>query len=162
MTRVLHSTELELKSCLDANKSTGDLDGIINAHDNYFQVIRDRCFLNPKESAVLRNTVIKVLDICLTLHGFCDRFCSEFCKESTAGDDDVMSLEEKRRKCSLLKSLKCASILTDHQLDKMEQNYWKCHQFLATTLKSITLSRNVPHLEGLTAAFSQTLPKSHA
>ena len=155
MTRVMHSTELELKSALDTNKSKGDLDGIIDSHDHYVQVIMNRCFLNPKET-VLKKSVLKVLDICLQLHGYYDRFCAEF--ETISG----LQIDDKARKCDLLKGLNFSMVIEDQVLDKMESNYSHCHQFLATTLRSIIQNRNVPHLEGLAASFIQTLPKTYA
>ncbi|CAB4069561.1 TUBGCP5 [Lepeophtheirus salmonis] len=63
MTRVLHSTELELKNRLNGCK---DLDDIIRIHADYIALIVDRCFLHSNGS-ILRNTVLKVLNICTTL-----------------------------------------------------------------------------------------------
>ena len=56
MTRVLHSTEIELTSEL---KSATDLDEIIRAHAGYISRIHDRCFLHPSVR-VLREAVAKV------------------------------------------------------------------------------------------------------
>ena len=56
MTRVLHSTEIELTSEL---KSACDLDEIIHAHAGYISRIHDRCFLHPSVR-VLREAVAKV------------------------------------------------------------------------------------------------------
>ena len=59
MTRVVHSTELELKENLE--KAT-DLDQIISVHETYLQRIHDRCFLHPSVS-MLREAVVMVLNI---------------------------------------------------------------------------------------------------
>ena len=56
MTRVLHSTEIELTAEL---KSACDLDEIIRAHGGYISRIHDRCFLHPSVR-VLREAVAKV------------------------------------------------------------------------------------------------------
>ena len=43
-------------------------------------------------------------------------------------------------------------------LQKMEENYARRHQFLATTLRSMTEKRCVPHLDGLSAALLHSCP----
>ncbi|QQP56485.1 Gamma-tubulin complex component, partial [Caligus rogercresseyi] len=63
MTRVLHSTEVELRDALSHAK---DLDDVIQCHSDYINQIVDRCFLLPNTS-ILRNTVLKVLRICSAL-----------------------------------------------------------------------------------------------
>ena len=64
MTRVLHSTEIELTSEL---KSACDLDEIIRAHSGYISRIHDRCFLHPSVR-VLREAVAKVGDSLFGMH----------------------------------------------------------------------------------------------
>ena len=49
-------------------------------------------------------------------------------------------------------------ILNAETLTSLEQNYAKRHQFLATTLHSMTQKRNVLHLEGLAAALLHSFP----
>ena len=61
-------------------------------------------------------------------------------------------------KCALLKSTGGEVLMDDSTLDRMEDSYWKCHAFLASTLRSITQNRNVPYLDALAADFNQTLP----
>ena len=63
MSRVVHSTELELQDQLE--KAT-DLDMILATHSNYLQRIYDRCFLHPSAS-MLREAVVMVLGIGLEL-----------------------------------------------------------------------------------------------
>ena len=59
MSRVVHSTELELQEKL---KTATDLDMILSTHQEYLQRIYDRCFLHPSAS-MLREAVMMVLDI---------------------------------------------------------------------------------------------------
>jgi len=59
MSRVVHSTELELQEKL---KSATDLDMILSTHQEYLQRIYDRCFLHPSAS-MLREAVMMVLGI---------------------------------------------------------------------------------------------------
>ena len=63
MSRVVHSTELELQ---DQLKTATDLDMILATHQNYLQRIYDRCFLHPSAS-MLREAVVMVLSIGLEL-----------------------------------------------------------------------------------------------
>ncbi len=67
MTRVLHSTEIELA---DALKTAADLDDILATHCSYVGRVYDRCFLHPSVR-VLREAVLKVLALCERLRGFC-------------------------------------------------------------------------------------------
>ena len=143
MTRVLHSTEIELTSEL---KSAGDLDEIIRAHASYISRIHDRCFLHPSVR-ILREAVAKVnnidhvllispiqflflqvLDVCRRLAAFCAMF---------GGPEKP---EEKA-------------------LVAMEETYVRSHQFLASTLESMTAMRNVPHLDSLAAALVYSCPE---
>jgi len=59
MSRVVHSTELELQEKL---KTATDLDMILSTHQEYLQRIYDRCFLHPSAS-MLREAVMMVLGI---------------------------------------------------------------------------------------------------
>jgi len=63
MSRVVHSTELELKEQL---QTATDLDMILATHQTYLQRIYDRCFLHPSAS-MLREAVVMVLGIGLEL-----------------------------------------------------------------------------------------------
>eukprot|EP00092_Neocalanus_flemingeri_P037301 GFUD01040623.1.p1 GENE.GFUD01040623.1~~GFUD01040623.1.p1 ORF type:complete len:962 (+),score=214.69 GFUD01040623.1:57-2942(+) len=63
MSRVVHSTELELQEQL---KTATDLDMILAVHQTYLQRIYDRCFLHPSAS-MLREAVVMVLGIGLEL-----------------------------------------------------------------------------------------------
>ena len=49
-------------------------------------------------------------------------------------------------------------MLNAKTLTSLKQNYAKRHQFLATTLHSMTQKRNVLHLEGLAAALLHSFP----
>jgi hypothetical protein len=129
MTRVLQSTELELKiSLMECN----DLDAILGVHNRYIERIYDRCFLHPSAS-VLKEAVFKVLRSALLLH----KYCSIHIKSPNKSGTFIMET-------STLKSL--------------EENYAKRHQFLASTLRSMTQKRNVPHLDGLSAALLHSCP----
>ena len=90
-----------------------------------------RCFLHPSAS-LLKETVFKVLKSAMVLH----KYCTQYVQDPKAG---VFIMET-----SALKSL--------------EENYAKRHQFLATTLKSMTEKRHVPHLDGLAAALLHSCP----
>ena len=68
------------------------LDGIIDCHEGYVTALIDRCFLNPKEK-VLKNTVGRVLDLCVKLHTLCANFCSAFSID--VGDQADISQEEE-------------------------------------------------------------------
>ena len=63
MSRVVHTTELELRENLTA---ATDLDMILTTHDRYLQRIYDRCFLHPSVT-MLRDAVVMVLNIGLEL-----------------------------------------------------------------------------------------------
>ena len=63
MSRVVHTTELELRENLTA---ATDLDMILSTHDRYLQRIYDRCFLHPSVT-MLRDAVVMVLNIGLEL-----------------------------------------------------------------------------------------------
>lgn len=121
MSRVVHSTELELKSQLAA---ATDLDMIIQVHQAYINRIYDRCFLHPSAS-MLREAVCMVLGVGLELH------------QAT-----ISSLPIHTR-----------TIAT------WEEKYSRCHQFLATTLQSMTTRMRLPHLEGLAAALLHSCPQ---
>lgn len=63
MSRVVHTTELELRENLTA---ATDLDMILDTHNRYLQRIYDRCFLHPSVT-MLRDAVVMVLNIGLEL-----------------------------------------------------------------------------------------------
>ena len=63
MSRVVHTTELELREGL---ASATDLDMILSTHNRYLQRIYDRCFLHPSVT-MLRDAVVMVLNIALEL-----------------------------------------------------------------------------------------------
>ena len=112
-----------------------DLDGILDVHNRYISKIYDRCFLHPSAS-VLKEAVFKVLKSALILH----KCCSDHMKNpnrSKKGQEFILNAET---------------------LTSLEQNYAKRHQFLATTLHSMTQKRNVLHLEGLAAALLHSFP----
>ncbi len=69
MSRVLHSTELELRDRLRRDDGL-DLDGILSAHDEHMARVSDRCFLHPTARA-LREAVDRVLGVCLRLSRLC-------------------------------------------------------------------------------------------
>ena len=132
MTRVLQSTQIDLHSSL---MQCQDLDGILDVHNRYISKIYDRCFLHPSAS-VLKEAVFKVLKSALILH----KCCSDHMKNpnrSKKGQEFILNAET---------------------LTSLEQNYAKRHQFLATTLHSMTQKRNMLHLEGLAAALLHSFP----
>ncbi len=133
MTRVLHTTELELRSAL---AECSDLDAILIAHNEYIERIFDRCFLHSS-AAVLREAVLKVLNIANVLH----KHCSAHLRPS--------STKTPRRRHFIVDS---------RTLTALEENYARCHQFLASTLRSMTQKRNVPHLDCLAAALLHSYP----
>ena len=122
MTRVLHSTELELKSDLAECR---DLDQIISVHDAYIDRIHDRCFLHSS-AKVLRDAVGKVLKLCMDL--------LELCRATPVPKVRMRTMT------------------------RLEETYVRSHQFLASTLDSMTRRRNVPHLDGLAAALLHSCP----
>ena len=63
MSRVVHSTELELRAKLS---TATDLDVILAVHQEYLDRIHDRCFLHPSAS-MLREAVSRVLALGLEL-----------------------------------------------------------------------------------------------
>ena len=128
MTRVLQSTQAELHSCL---MECHDLDAILKVHNGYIQKIYDRCFLHPSAS-ILKEAVIKVLKSAVILYKYCKSH-----------------LENPSQEYFIMK---------EDTLRSLEENYAKRHQFLASTLKSMTQKRNVIHLEGLAAALLHSFP----
>ena len=79
MTRVLHTTQLELQGVLreEGEHKVKDLDDIIQSHNKYIERIHDRCFLHQSAS-VLREAVVKVLNTCLDLHKLVAQFVSDY------------------------------------------------------------------------------------
>ena len=47
----------------------------------------------------------------------------------------------------------------ERTLVAMEETYVRSHQFLASTLESMTAKRNVPHLDSLAAALVHSCPE---
>ena len=84
MTRVLHSTELELAGKLGDCK---DLDEVLETHSNYVGRIYDRCFLN-KSARILLEAVNKVLGVCQALMDICCEGVAE------VKVDELLALEE--------------------------------------------------------------------
>lgn len=121
MSRVVHSTELELKTQLAA---ATDLDMIIEVHQSYINRIYDRCFLHPSAS-MLREAVCMVLGVGLELH------------QATLSTLPIHT----------------------RTIATWEEKYSRCHQFLATTLQSMTTRMRLPHLEGLAAALLHSCPQ---
>ena len=64
MSRVVHSTELQLAARLRAAR---DLDTILAVHQEYLDRIHDRCFLHPS-AGMLREAVVMVLGLGVELH----------------------------------------------------------------------------------------------
>lgn len=121
MTRVLHSTELELTADLAQCK---DLNEVIAAHKSHILRIVDRCFLHSS-AKILKDAVMKVLKTCLILNKMCMQGLSH--------------------------------VRLDH-LEGLEETYARSHQFLASTLGSMTQKRNIPHLEALATALIYSCP----
>ena len=128
MTRVLQSTQLELTSSL---LECHDLDAILKVHNDYIYKIHNRCFLQSK-AAVLKDAIFKVLNSAMILYSSCKKFVRNPSSE--------------------------IFIMPDDKLEYLEVNYAKRHQFLASTLQSMTQKRNVIHLEGLAAALLHSCP----
>jgi len=72
--RVLHARTREFLTEIEENKVGGDLDGIIGCHDSFVTALTERCFLTTKEK-VLKKSVVKVLDLCVSLHSATHKFC---------------------------------------------------------------------------------------
>ena len=170
MTRVLHTTQLELQGVLreEGEHKVKDLDDIIKYHDKYIERIHDRCFLHQSAS-VLRETVIKVLNTCLELHGHCTQFVNDYISlpigqcglQSDTEDIDLELQSLKTKKYHIYKSTKESGldlVVSEKLLNNFEENYFRSHQFLATTLRSLAQKRNVPYLDGLAAALIHTSP----
>ena len=170
MTRVLHTTQLELQGVLleEGDNKVNDLDDIILSHNKYIERIHDRCFLH-QSAGVLREAVIKVLNTCLDLHKYVSQFVNDYNEltiipseidNSDESDIDLQSLKAKQY--HLYKStisLGPDLLISDKLLCNFEANYFRSHQFLATTLRSLSQKRNVPHLEGLAAALLHSVPR---
>ena len=122
MSRVVHSTELELRGRLGAAL---DLDMIRQVHQEYLDRIHDRCFLHPSAS-MLREAVAMVLSLGLELQQ------------------------------AALSSLP----IHTHTILAWEEKYSRCHNFLASTLQTMTARRKLPHLEGLTVALLHSCPSN--
>ena len=129
MTRVLQSTQMQLSSSL---LECQDLDAILDVHDKYISSIYDCCFLHPSAS-VLREAVFKVLKSAMVLY----KYCANHLKNGSSS------------RCFIMDS---------GTLKSLEENYAKRHVFLASTLRSLTQNRNVPHLDGLSAALLHSCP----
>ena len=170
MTRVLHTTQLELQGVLreEGDHKVNDLDDIIKYHDKYIERIHDRCFLHQSAS-VLREAVIKVLNTCLELHGHCTQFVNDYIRlplgqSDVESDDENVDLELqslKTKKYHIYKSTKESGpdlVVSEKLLNNFEGSYFRSHQFLATTLRSLAQKRNVPYLDGLAAALIHTSP----
>ncbi len=125
MSRVLHSTELELREAL---RGCSDLDQILRAHGLHLNRVYDRCFLHSS-AGVLREAVLKVFSVCHRL--------AELCSSS---------------------GMASASDAFEEKLSACERDYSRSHQFLSSTLTSMTQRRNVPHLDGLAAALAHSCP----
>lgn len=129
MIRVVQSTQIDLELSL---VECTDLDSILSVHNEYISKVHSRCFLHPS-AAILKETVFKVLKSANLLH----KYCTQHVKDPSSTEYFIMET-------STLKSL--------------EENYAKRHQFLATTLNSMTEKRHVPHLDGLAAALLHSCP----
>ena len=170
MTRVLHTTQLELQGVLreEGENKVNDLDDIIQSHNKYIERIHDRCFLH-QSAGVLREAVIKVLNTCLDLHKLVAQFVNDYqdldlisspSGSSDESDIDLVSLKNKQYHIyKSTKSLGPDLLISDKLLTNYEANYFRSHQFLATTLRSLSQKRNIPHLEGLAAALLHSVPR---
>lgn len=167
MTRVLHTTQLELQGALneEGEHKINDLDDIISAHNRYIERIHDRCFLH-QSTIVLREAVVKVFNTCVALHKHCRQFVNDYHGVLGAERDccDIQTEMQllKSKQYHLLKSSKddngCGLLVSEKLLHNFEESYSRSHQFLATTLRSLSQKRNVPHLDGLAAALIYTSP----
>ena len=83
--RVLHARTREFLTEIEENKVGGDLDGIIGCHDSFVTALTERCFLTPKEK-VLKKSVVKVLDLCVSLHSATHKFCQVLLGRRTTFD----------------------------------------------------------------------------
>ena len=129
MTRVLQSTQMELHASL---MECDDLDAILDVHNRYIHRIYDRCFLHSSAS-LLKECVFKVLKSAMVLYKHCETH-----------------IQSPRRD---------VFIIDNSSLKSLEENYARRHQFLATTLRSMTQKRNIPHLDGLSAALLHSCPE---
>ena len=96
MTRVLHSTEIELSNDLDECK---DLDELLEAHFNYIQRIHDRCFFHSS-AKVLKEAVLKIMRLTNELHNLCEKdFCDgdleKLVQMEEYDDDDISLIDAK-------------------------------------------------------------------
>ena len=167
MTRVLHTTQLELQDVLreEAEHKINDLDDIIQCHNKYIERIHDRCFLHPSTS-VLRQAVLKVLNTCLDLHRHCNQFVNDYIGElpDTLDLENDAVIDQKSLKTKRYHLYKCVKesgpdlLISEKLLKNFEENYFRSHQFLATTLRNLSQKRNVPHLDGLASALIHTAP----
>ena len=109
MSRVIHTTEIELKENL---QTATDLDMILHVHQTYLQRIYDRCFLHQSVS-MLREAVVMVLNIGLEL-----RQCV------TSGlpihSRTVVGWEEKYRKCHIFLAKTLQSMTNKRKVPHLE------------------------------------------
>ena len=170
MTRVLHATQLELQGTLneEGESKINNLDDIIRSHDKYIEKIHTRCFLN-QSSTKLKQALLKVLNTCLELHKNCKQFTSDYQNlqlepSENENDSEDSAIEEQSLKSIKYHLFKCTKgsgadlVLTERLLKTFEDNYFRSHHFLASTLRHLSQKRNIPHLDGLTAALVLTVP----
>ena len=156
------------KTSKEGENKVNDLDDIIQSHNKYIERIHDRCFLH-QSAGVLREAVIKVLNTCLDLHKLVAQFVNDYqdldlisspSGSSDESDIDLVSLKNKQYHIyKSTKSLGPDLLISDKLLTNYEANYFRSHQFLATTLRSLSQKRNIPHLEGLAAALLHSVPR---
>ena len=77
--------------------------------------------------------------------------------DSDVDDDDVgvdADGDENRRVSPPRREV----LISVDTLARLEENYSRTHQFLASTLSGMTSKRNVPHLNGLAATLVHSCP----
>ena len=109
MSRVVHSTELELRDNL---LSATDLDQIISVHQLYLTRIYDRCFLHSSVST-LREAVLMVLNIGLELR-------RSVVSGLPVHSRTVVAWEEKYRKCHIFLASSLQSITKKRKVPHLE------------------------------------------
>ena len=109
MSRVVHSTELELRDNL---LTATDLDQIISVHQLYLTKIYDRCFLHASVST-LREAVLMVLNIGLELR-------RSVVSGLPVHSRTVVAWEEKYRKCHIFLASALQSMTKKMKVEHLE------------------------------------------
>ena len=86
------------------------------------------------------------------------RHCSKYVNDRLSPDSDDDVNDDKTDVESKPKKKSDDVLIPVDRLTSLEEDYARCHQFLASTLNTMTQKRNVPHLDGLAASLVHSCP----